>query len=78
MIHPLLYINIGSPEIFFLFPLLLIIYFVIVVYSLIDITRSRFSDPVNKIVWVIIILFAPLFGAILYLIWGRSQKVHNI
>ena len=72
MIKTLLFINIGTPEwIILLFPLVLI------VYSLIDLTRSQFKEPVNKIIWVIIILFAPIIGAILYLTLGKSQKITN-
>jgi hypothetical protein len=44
------------------------------IYCLIDITRSKFSDPVNKLLWTIIVIFVPLIGEILYLIFGRNQK----
>lgn len=37
--------------------------------------QSTFKDPTNKIAWVIITIFVPLLGAILYLVFGRSQKV---
>ena len=68
----LLFINIGALEIFILtlfLPLL-----ILKIYCLIDITRSKFSDPVNKLLWTIIVIFVPLIGEILYLIFGRSQK----
>jgi hypothetical protein len=72
MMKTLLFINIGTSEwIILFFPL------VLMVYSLIDLTRSQFKEPVNKIIWVIIILFAPLIGAFLYLILGKSQKISN-
>ena len=68
----LLFINIGALEIFILtlfLPLL-----ILKIYCLIDITRSKFSDPVNKLLRTIIVIFVPLIGEILYLIFGRSQK----
>jgi len=72
MMNTLLFMNIGISEwIILFFPL------VLMVYSLIDLTRSQFSEPVNKIIWVIIILLAPLIGALLYLTLGKSQKRSN-
>ncbi|SDM18179.1 Phospholipase_D-nuclease N-terminal [Daejeonella rubra] len=72
MMNTLLFMNIGISEwIILFFPL------VLMVYSLIDLTKSQFSEPVNKIIWVIIILFAPLIGALLYLTLGKSQKRSN-
>lgn len=69
----LLFLNIGTPEIIIilfavLFPLILII------YCLIDITRSSFQDSTNKIIWALIVLLAPVIGSLAYLIWGRQQK----
>lgn len=51
-----------------LFPIILII------YCLLDITRSCFQDPSNKIIWAIIVLLAPVIGSLAYLVWGRKQK----
>ena len=52
-----------------LFPIILII------YCLLDITRSSFQDPSNKIIWAIIVLLAPVIGSLAYLVWGRKQKI---
>ena len=72
--NPLLFF-IGTPEIIILFiafgfglPLILAI------YCLLDITRSTFQDSTNKIIWAIIVLLAPLLGALAYIFWGRDQK----
>lgn len=69
----LLFMNLGTPEIILLLlvgglPLILTI------YCLFDITRSRFKEPLNKLLWVLIVLFVPIMGSILYLVIGRSQK----
>ena len=68
----LLFINIGALEIFILTLFLQLL--ILKIYCLIDITRSKFSDPVNKLLRTIIVIFVPLIGEILYLIFGRSQK----
>lgn len=70
----LLYLNIGVWEMILLifavlFPIILI------VYCLLDITRSSFQDPSNKIIWAIIVLLAPVIGSLAYLVWGRKQKI---
>ncbi len=43
-------------------------------WSLIDCLKSEFKNY-DKIVWVLLIIFLPILGAILYLIIGRKQKV---
>lgn len=68
----LLYINIGALEIFIL--TLIVPLLILKIYCLIDITRSKFNEPVNKLLWTIIVIFVPLIGELLYLIVGRSQK----
>jgi hypothetical protein len=58
----------------------LIILFVVLIglllplIALIDILRHEFTGS-NKIVWVIVVLIFPFFGAILYFIIGSGQKV---
>ncbi len=42
--------------------------------ALIDIMRSEFKGN-NKIAWLLVVLFANFFGAILYFIIGRNQKI---
>ncbi|WP_411272782.1 PLD nuclease N-terminal domain-containing protein [Daejeonella sp.] len=69
----LLFLNLGTTEIFILI-LVGVIPFILTVYCLFDITRSTFKEPLNKLLWVVIVIFVPLMGSILYLIIGRSQK----
>jgi hypothetical protein len=63
--------NIGGGTIFLLFGL---IYSILWIYCLVDIIRSEFKDPNMKIIWIVIILFAQVIGAIVYLAMGRSTK----
>ncbi|MFD0766168.1 PLDc N-terminal domain-containing protein [Mucilaginibacter lutimaris] len=44
-------------------------------FSLIDAVRSTFSDSVTKLIWVLLILFAPFIGSVLYLTIGRNSRV---
>lgn len=55
------------------FLLLTLIPFII---ALVDILRNEFEGN-NKIIWVLVILFLPLIGSILYFAIGSSQKIKN-
>ncbi len=46
--------------------------------ALIDLLRSNFSDSITKLIWLIVIVFIPVLGAILYLLIGRKQKVKAV
>lgn len=64
----------GGPE------LLVILFIVLIpgilwIWALIDIIRSEFADSTNKIIWVLVIIFLPVIGALLYLLIGRGQKL---
>lgn len=60
---------VGPIELFILFiPLLPWI------IALVDILRSEFTGS-NKIVWLLVVIFLPVIGFILYFLIGRNQKV---
>ena len=44
------------------------------IIALVDILKNEFKGN-NKIVWVLVVLFANFFGAILYFLIGRKQKI---
>ncbi|MBJ6120150.1 PLDc_N domain-containing protein [Pontibacter sp. BT310] len=46
--------------------------------ALIDLLRSNFADSITKLIWLVVIVFIPVLGAILYLFIGRKQKVNTI
>jgi len=48
--------------------------FILPVWALIDIIRSKFNESNNKIIWVLVVLLLPFLGSILYLAIGRAQK----
>ena len=44
------------------------------IIALIDILKSKFNGN-DKIVWVLVVLFFNLIGALLYFTIGRKQKI---
>jgi hypothetical protein len=69
-----LYIGgLGRPE-FLIAMLLGCMPFILIVFALIDIIRSDFRDSNTKLIWVIIVIFVPVLGSILYFLMGRNQK----
>ncbi len=45
------------------------------IWALVDIIGSNFTGN-NKVLWVLIVLFFPFVGALIYLFVGRGQKVN--
>jgi hypothetical protein len=48
--------------------------FILYIYILIDILKHEFTGY-NKIIWILVLIFFPVLGAFLYLIFGRSQRI---
>lgn len=44
------------------------------VIALVDCLRSNFEKE-GKILWILVIVFLPILGSLLYLMIGRSQKL---
>jgi len=66
--------NIGLVEILLLLliagaPLILLI------WAAVDLLSSKFENSVEKLIWLVAIVFVPFLGAILYLVIGRKQKL---
>lgn len=49
--------------------------FLLPLIALVDVIRSNFRGSNGKLIWVIVILFLNIIGAVLYLIIGRNQRV---
>jgi len=60
--------------------LAIIFFFFIIAFlwliALIDILRSDFQGN-DKVVWVVIVIFFPFLGSILYFFIGRSRKIRR-
>ncbi len=49
--------------------------FALWVWALIDIIKSEFDDKNMKVVWILLVIFLPVAGTIIYLIWGNRTKI---
>jgi hypothetical protein len=51
--------------------------FALWIFSLINACTSNFTGS-NKIIWILLIIFIPFLGSILYLLIGRGQRVQTL
>ncbi|WP_421893579.1 PLDc N-terminal domain-containing protein [Marinoscillum sp.] len=58
----------------FVILLFLVLPGIIWLWALIDALRNEFNGS-NKLVWILLILFLPFLGALLYLVIGRNQRI---
>ena len=72
----LLFLNLGGPEV-----ILLILFagipFILMLVCLVDIAKSNFKDTNTKLLWIVIVLLAPLIGSLIYLVIGKNQRIAN-
>lgn len=66
---------IGSRELIFLL-LIVAFIFLIPIVALVDIVRSKFEGNM-QLIWVIIVVWLNLLGAIIYFAVGRNQKLQQ-
>lgn len=51
-----------------------VIWIILFIAALLDIFRS--SLPLNtKLLWLVVILVAPILGSLIYLYWGKNQTL---
>jgi hypothetical protein len=43
--------------------------------ALISILRNQFKGSSDKLIWVLVVIFLPILGSILYFAIGRAQRV---
>ncbi|GAB4020853.1 PLDc N-terminal domain-containing protein [Spirosoma koreense] len=68
------FIGIGGQELIFVL-LFAGAFLLLPLIALIDVVRSEFQGPNDKLIWVIIIVFLNIIGAILYFAIGRNQRI---
>ncbi|MCM4155166.1 PLDc N-terminal domain-containing protein [Gramella sp. AN32] len=44
------------------------------IYTLVDVARYEFKDNL-KLLWVVVVLFIPFFGMLLYWTIGKNHKI---
>lgn len=50
-----------------------IIHLILFIWALVDILKSG-KQPMEKLLWIVVILLLPLIGLILYILIGRGGK----
>ncbi|MES2267810.1 MAG: PLD nuclease N-terminal domain-containing protein [Bacteroidota bacterium] len=65
----------GSSTAILIIAFLIIAYFGLIIFCLFDAVRATFNGASTKLIWVLVILFAPFIGSILYLTIGRNSRV---
>ena len=45
------------------------------IYVLVDILKSEFTNSINKVIWLLLLLFTGPLGIILYLLIGKKQRI---
>jgi hypothetical protein len=48
------------------------------VWAIVDCVKNESSDGNDKLVWILIIVFTHLLGAILYLLIRRPQRIREL
>lgn len=54
--------------------LLVALPFLLWLWALVDVIKNDFAG-MNKIIWLLVLIFLPPLGLILYLIVGRGQRI---
>ena len=54
--------------------ILMLLFFIFSLVAIISITSAKNTDGVHKLMWVIVVLFVPFFGSLLYFIMGRKRN----
>ena len=47
------------------------------IYVLVDILKSEFTNSINKVIWLILVLFTGPLGIVLYYSIGKKQKIQK-
>ena len=50
-----------------------VIWFILIVITLMDLFKSNLPTK-TKLLWLIVILIAPVLGSLIYLLWGKNQR----
>ena len=59
---------------FFFYIFVWVVPFVVVIAALVDIIRNEFDSGLNKLIWILVVIFIPLLGGILYYAIGQRNK----
>ncbi|WP_132055487.1 PLD nuclease N-terminal domain-containing protein [Pseudocnuella soli] len=60
-----------------LFTVLSLLLIVLWAVALWDVVGSQFANANDKLVWVLVVLFAPVLGMLFYFLAGRKNKINQ-
>ena len=46
------------------------------ILALASILKSDFKDSTTKLIWILVVVFLPIIGSVLYFILGRNQRIN--
>lgn len=49
--------------------------FLVYAYTIYDVVTSRFANPNDKLIWILIVLLLPFLGTILWFVIGRNKRL---
>jgi len=55
--------------------ILFLVGFILWLWAMIDIIKSQFEDKNMKVVWILLVLFLPVVGTVIYLLYGERTKI---
>jgi heme/copper-type cytochrome/quinol oxidase subunit 4 len=64
------FLGVQEFSIFIVFAL----FWIVTIVALVDVLKSNFESN-NKLIWVLVVIFTNIIGAILYFTIGRKQKI---
>lgn len=47
------------------------------IWTIVDVARSRFESPNQKIVWLLVVILLGFIGAIIYHLFGRRSRLNT-
>lgn len=72
----MMYLGMMGPWQIILLLVVVVLGFLPTVIALVDILRNEFEGN-NKLIWVLVVLLLNFFGAVLYFLIGRNQKIEK-
>ncbi|GAA0877498.1 hypothetical protein GCM10009119_04660 [Algoriphagus jejuensis] len=51
------------------------IVFIIYAYTIYDVVTSRFANPNDRLIWILIVVLLPFLGTVLWFVMGRNKRL---
>jgi ABC-type maltose transport system permease subunit len=67
------FLNLGTSEIILL--LIVCLPFLFIAFCVIDIARSKFKSSTHKLLFLLLVIFAPFIGSLVYLVMKKDYVV---